>query len=79
MPRKSTEEMIADLEQKLAKARETAVTRVQTTIEKLEEKRRILESRIAKLTSQVKDVDDEIAKLKADDKASFTATQNDEV
>jgi chromosome segregation ATPase len=77
MPRKSNEEMIAELEAKLAKAKETAVERVQSTKDKLKEKRATLVVRRGKIDDQIKDVDDEIAKLDGND--SFTSAPADEV
>ena len=65
MPRKTTEEMIADLEAKLAKARGSAVERVKTQIEKLEEKSKLIDERIAKLTAQKEDISKEISSLRA--------------
>ena len=66
MPRKSNDEMIADLEAKLAKARENAITRVQSNVEKLKAKRALLEERLDKINAQIKGVDLEIAKLEGE-------------
>lgn len=66
MPRKSNDEMIKDLELKLAKARENAVTRVQSSIEKLEEKKAALIERREKLGVQIDAVNAEISSLKAE-------------
>lgn len=72
MPRKTQEEVIADLERRLEEAKTKAVGRVQTEIEKLKEKIVAIDARIKKLTDQKSELTAQVAKLEANDAASIT-------